>query len=221
MELHTHFDIPCSIESKPLCETVAMVLRQIRQRAPDDFMHLQNLVSGFAPLRNSQLERVRARFEGHGKCPELDFSAPGEVRIREGIADAVAVVAHELGHACTREDDFEDRLNNPLGEACALELCANYYAFKWGFEEQITRADRDVLHQGPLPGGELTEGPDPKSGVVNRYRVTRDFIFEFVQAETASGDCIETAAERDQRLRQEFQEQCRKRGIDPAPKPRA
>ena len=187
-----------------------MLLQQIRQRAPDDFTHLQNLVSGFAPLRNSQLERVRASFEGHGNYPELDFSAPGEVRIREGVADAVAVVAHELGHACTRGDDFKDRLDNPLGESCALELCANRYAFKWGFEEQITQADRDVLHQGPLPGGELTEGPDPESGVVNRYRVTRDFIFEFVQAETASGDCIETGAERDQRFWKQFQEQHRK-----------
>ena len=107
------------------------------------------------------------------------------VWIDEGFAELISTVrsegdhliptiAHELGHACTREIDRIRRGMVFTDEWCS-ELAADWYAYKWGFGRQIAtaRKTRDLTHHGPGPGGEFTitiEGNEVT------YRVSRNFV---------------------------------------------
>jgi hypothetical protein len=178
-----------------------VVLRQIASRAPKDLARLRGRVRRFAPLpRSERRRRIPGRFFQHSH----DFESPGVVQIDASNPALVALVAHELGHACTREEQF-DRRTPDNDEEWASEMCADYYAYKWGFGRAIAarRRRRELAHHGPTPRQEFTleSGED-----VARYRVTRRFYIHFVQSETKDGQVIETATQRTERFRREFEE---------------
>jgi hypothetical protein len=133
-----------------------------------------------------------------------DFNGCGEVYIAvEKRSSHVAVVAHALGHVCTRKNDFFER--DGLDAEWASEVCADFYAYRWGFGRNIGqhRRSRSFGHHGPGPGQEFTAEHE---GIVRRYRVTRDdFKIEFIQSETPEGTVIETAAQADPRLMAEVE----------------
>ncbi|MCC7542328.1 MAG: hypothetical protein IT379_39285 [Deltaproteobacteria bacterium] len=86
------------------------------------------------------------------------------------LSQMVAVVAHECGHAVTRESEFTKR--DGISSEWASELCADYHAFRWGFEKEI-RAHapfRSLAHHACLPGETISEAG-------REWRVDRWFHF--------------------------------------------
>ena len=90
-----------------------------------------------------------------------------------------ALITHELGHACTNYEDIERR-NNPRfdgfhADEWSLELCADWYAYRWGFGRVIRKAipDRNPMHhlRGP---GTILQTDD------RWYRISRNFVFHEV-----------------------------------------
>ena len=83
--------------------------------------------------------------------------SPGTVKLSRsasklGWSDLIAIIAHECGHAITREREFEKR--DGVSSEWASELCADFHAFRWGFEKQIRAHahQRSVAHHCVLPG---------------------------------------------------------------------
>ena len=146
--------IPSSIESPELQNVIDMVLSQIRQRAPEDFRRIRRRMRQFAPLP----------FEVplDGCCTLLDLSidvrtlavmdldlVPCVVELRESASHKIALVAHELGHVCTRYED-----SNIRGEMPACEVpddIADWYAKKWGFGRYIALSHGGIKLRTELP----------------------------------------------------------------------
>ena len=87
----------------------------------------------------------------------------------------IALVAHEFGHACTNYEDIEPR-NSPYfdgfdADEWSLELCADMYAYRWGFGREMRRAisSRDPIHHLTGPGG-IIQIDD------RLYRISRHFV---------------------------------------------
>jgi hypothetical protein len=100
------------------------------------------------------------------------------MQLFEHDANLAATIAHELGHACTSNDDCERR--GVLDDEWASELAADWYAYKWGFGRLIARdrKNRNWLHHGPAPrshfsiiGGDTTF----------HYRVSRRFVARLIK----------------------------------------
>jgi hypothetical protein len=183
--------IPCSLESPELRRAIQLVLGQIRERAPEDFQRIRALVGACIPLPASAAS-TRGEWKHGTRWTDFTaagavqlFEAPGEVEVVASDPDPVPTLAHELGHVCTRQADREARTGGPRYE-WVRELCADFYASKWGFGQDIERARgrRAPWHHGPAPGATFTRAD---GGVLSRYRVTADFCLRLVQSETPDG----------------------------------
>jgi hypothetical protein len=203
------YGIRCTIKSPNLQRAIRLVLRQIRERAPQDFKRIRVRVRKVASYTGQRREfdkqlgrhilivdagiaMVEPRGDGAvtihpmpimGQACRLsgdtdDFDGPVVVKLRELFRDDVAepnqrammaTIAHEFGHVCTREGDFHKRLLGYDDRSLIDELCADIYAYKWGFGRYIAR-DRGAFSQ--RPGSTFTAGPP---GSIRRYRVTRSF----------------------------------------------
>jgi hypothetical protein len=183
------YGIPCSLGSQELRRTICSVLQQIRQRSPRDFARIRTLVREFAALPESE----GGTLGQWNRDTRFDLDSPGVVELSADTAHLVALIAHELGHVCTREEDFLARDNGVHGE-WSSEMCADYYAYRWGFGREIARhrKSRDWSHHGPAPGATFTISGD-QDGIWHCYRVTRRFYLRFLQTETVDGKLIETA----------------------------
>jgi hypothetical protein len=207
MSTHHHHEIPCGITIEPICRAIEVVLTRVAGRSPADLQRIRMRVQRFTSVLVSDDPRDReasGAFISKGS-DFYEFDAPGEVYIapEKPYSNALAVVAYELGHVCTRQDDFWDR--DGFDGEWASEMCADFYAYRWGFGRNIGqhRRSRSFGRHGPGPGQEFTTEHD---GVVRRYRVTREnFKIKFIQSETPEGAVIETAAQADVRLTAEAQ----------------
>lgn len=194
--LPTIYGIPCSLKSRRLRGAIRLVLGRIRRRAPEDFERIRARVMEFTVL----LEPLEAHgFAGKwipdGSWAEL-FTARGLIALTDRPGNLMAIAAHEIGHACTRKEDAERRAVTLPGSRWAIEMCADYYAYKWGFGRHMARARKaqDRLYHGPAPGETvLSEHED--EGLVYRYRASRGFYLPLVQIETPDGQVVETAAQ--------------------------
>jgi hypothetical protein len=187
----TIYGIPCSLKSDELRQAIRIVLRQIRQRAPEDFRRIQVRVRRFAPW--SYKEKSEGNLRGSFRQAPYDFETPGVVNFPEGTPLAISIIAHELGHACTREKDWLER-RDALGAwdefiDGAGELCANYYAYKWGFGRRVGKERRFLTsaHRRLAPGSFFTVGPDGR-GVIRRYRIDRRFRIRLVSTRKVSAE---------------------------------
>jgi len=129
----------------------------------------------------SQVEFVAGNMLRYESCRRH-----GKVRLSRALVKTpefvvIAAIAHELGHACTTQEDFEKR-KRIIDDEWASESCADYYAYRWGFGREIRRHNktRYVRHHGGLPGDIITVGIDD---IVLRYRVTRNFYYQRINDE--------------------------------------
>ena len=141
-------------------DALYVVLNRIRDRFPDDWAHLRQHVKVFAPLPRS-IKRKRGQWHADS----------GAVLLSALCHEPIALVAHELGHVCTRPNDLTKR--QIAGFNLARELSADAYAIKWGFGRHIarSRSSRDTGHHGPAPGAVLTISG--KGQRARRYTLTR------------------------------------------------
>lgn len=191
---HQHHGIPCMLADRPLCSAITTVLRQIQRRVPADYARLRRRVERIeaVPVADAE-DGTQGEWRSlRGTRFGEEHDTPGTLRLLPGIDHPLATVAHEFGHVCTREADFTRR-DGYSGE-WANEMCADLYAYRWGFGRAIAR-DRPTRvfgHHGPGPRSIFTEEHD---GVVHRFRVTRAFYIHLMQIETPEGVVIETVAD--------------------------
>jgi hypothetical protein len=185
--------IVCVVQSPDVRRAIRTVLEQIKKRYPEDFARIRGRVRRIAPLAGVRAGRAQSAWHESARSrtrSRTDGSSPGVLKVAEDCTAAVAVIAHELGHVCTRQEDFERREASASGDsALAKELCADRYAYRWGFGRDVSKARRDghMAHHGPPPSSEFALGPFP-DGQLRRYRVTPDFVIEFVRAEPPPAD---------------------------------
>ncbi len=166
------------------CELIDHVLDRIRGVNEIDYKRILFRVSGFHPLDpNIQPEGteglvVRARYCRPGTPDQLfseDFDSSGRIDLLGSHVHLLAILSHELGHACTRCEDVDLRDRPPFDRDWAREACADYYAFRWGFRCEIEayQRERDPAHHTPLPG-EWRKMPT-SGGSLFEFTVTDDF----------------------------------------------
>lgn len=201
--------IPCWVKSPVLRTAIQAVLRRIRQRAPKDFSRICSLVCRIRPLSSkaavdgtvAEVKRlvppslVRLKKKQNMSQADWDeiirlqdeFEHPAVIYILEDSSDPISTIAHELGHVCTREEDFRRRDEVAGGDAeWASEMCADYYAYKWGFGREIARARRRrrLAHHGPAPRTMVTLGyPGIQGSRTVTFRVTRNFYLRRIETE--------------------------------------
>ena len=194
--LPTIYGIPSSLKSRRLRGAIRLVLARIRRRAPEDFERIWARVREFTVLPEPlEAQGFAGRWIPDGSWGEL-FTARGLIALTDRPGNPMAIVAHELGHACTRKEDAERRAVTLPGSRWAIEMCADYYAYKWGFGRHIARARKaqDRQLRSPAPGETvLVEHED--EGLVYRYRASRGFYLILVQIETPDGQVVETTAQ--------------------------
>ena len=201
--------IPCEISSPRVCKAIGRVLESI-SRSQRDWARVRRRVQAFryfAPavetagtLGQWVVDREEARRLGPQSSrpetwarPEGHFQATGWVSLSRRVArlpweHLVATVAHECGHVATRESELLKRggLRLSSDDEWISELCADWHAFRWGFEKQI-RAHaprRSFAHHAVLPGEvitmDLADGP-------RSWRVDRHFYLRPVSSLVPSG----------------------------------
>ena len=215
MSQHKHYGIRCSVADGALCVAIGTCLSRIKRVAPADYRRLMLLVQAFEPVPPAESERGT---RGAWISEPYNFDATGTIQLLPGIEYPLATVAHELGHACTVEREFE-RLDG-FDSEWASEMCADRCAYRWGFGREIARArpTREFGHHGPGPGQIFTLGPGefpdwPDREVVYRFRVTRAFHIRLIQIETPEGTLLETAEQVRARRKREVEERLRKAGL--------
>ena len=177
------FGIPCGIRSKQMQQGIRIVLRQVRERSPEDFKRLRQRILRLAPLAKDYEDNAAGKWTPPRKMT-AKWEYPGAwsqgvVRLQEASPHKIALVAHELGHACTTELDYE-RLGGGFDVEWETELLADKYGYKWGFGRQISqdrKLNRSLLHHGPAPGTVFTV---ENGQSISRYRVTRSFRIRFI-----------------------------------------
>ena len=181
METRIH-NIPCFFDSAGFLEGIDKTLRQIREKCPKDYLRLQGLVREIRPYGGDD-ERIGGEWvedspiAGDVATWGYGFGdTPGVVKLDEDMPfeNLPSTLAHELGHAATRQEDLYRR--GPISDEWKSELSANWYAYKWGFGRQIARLWKkswDLLHHGPPPGSTFEE---EFNGKVHKYRISRNFV---------------------------------------------
>ena len=170
--------IPCGIPSRKVREAVDTVLAAIA-RHPRDWARLRRRIRSFEfvegearpgvqgewvvdanEVREFYRDQMR-RFEAgiQNAVGEARFHVRGVVLLaRDAVGmdprNLVGLVAHECGHVATRERDFEARQRVFSDREWSSELCADKYAYRWGFEQAIRASakTRCFAHHCVLPG---------------------------------------------------------------------
>lgn len=191
---HCHDGIPCQLDGTSVCHAIDTTLKRIRNQRPSDFVLIRSLVRSFVPLKPGEDGTIAEVLDRSS----YEFRAPCRVALSD--ESSVDVIAHELGHVCTSEEEFWQR--GAPSDELASELSADQYAYRWGFGRDIakTRKTRNWLHHGVGPGKTFAEERD---GMWYRYRVTRSFHMRLVQSEDDQGNVIETAKQIEDRRRAE------------------
>ena len=172
--------IPYFLRNPIFRESAQKTLQKILERCPEDLARLQKLVREIRPYDDAGESDMGI----WGKdVPTKDPATwhygngdtPGIIKINENMRpdELPGVLAHELGHAATRDEDLKRR--GPVSGQWKSEFSADWYAYKWGFGRQIARQRkiRVTLHHGPRPGSTFEESSD---GKVYHFRVTRNFV---------------------------------------------
>ncbi len=185
--------IPSQIQNARIGRAIRTVLGAVR-RHRRDWARLRRRVVDFRypprpedpstqgewnvdPEDVGRLHRLIADDQSRWGDPEPCFTARGWITISRRAARLpwprlIALVAHECGHVATRERNFTCR--DGVSSEWTSELCADMYAFKWGFERQIRINEpfRGFGHHCVLPGKKIGEDHD---GTTTWWRVDRRF----------------------------------------------
>ncbi len=175
--------IPCHLQTAAARRTLGEVLDRIQSAQPQDYAQLRRFVRKVVPLAPEETEDGTMGQWKEEKPPEYDETnwneydasggTPGILYVKEDLSrpELVAIMAHELGHACTTPDDLKAR-GSILEDLWTSELTALWYAVeRWGFrrEMNIIRPKLNRLHHGPWPGDEFDTGQ-------GKFIIGKDYI---------------------------------------------
>jgi hypothetical protein len=148
------------MKSLKLRSVIHDVLRQIRERAPEDFKRIRQRVREFAPssvpysvevggvdwLKDVCHGEVKPHFMASAGFVFPLLDSPCVVELSEATTQPTTTVAHELGHVCTRSLDLTilsllwtrfNRRGRLVFGGVKSELCADLYTYKWGFGRRL------------------------------------------------------------------------------------
>ena len=164
------FGIPCHLKEPKVISAVESILRYIQKRFPRDFALIAKRVRAIRPMPKRYLARgAEGCWEldkGYGCFEPVEYTAQGTlylpnsvVQTKTGANDLLAIIVHELGHVCTRLNDFESRFKGNLSLAVAdlfdgrdceevracvpvelrwiSEMCADHHSKRWGFGNEM------------------------------------------------------------------------------------
>jgi hypothetical protein len=178
-------DIPCRLRSAAARDALKSVLDTIRSAQPEDYLRLLRVVKEVVPLAPEETEDGTM---GEWKQDLADDDpatwdygvgeTPGVLYIDESHTptELIAILAHELGHACTVVEDREAR--EAPSDEWASEATADWYAVRrWDFgtEMEVRREGRDRLHHGPWPGETVEAGKEKV-----KFILGEDYVFRKV-----------------------------------------
>ncbi|MFN0056938.1 MAG: hypothetical protein ACKVX7_00645, partial [Planctomycetota bacterium] len=163
--------IPVKLKTKRAESAVREVLSKIKAGFPDDFSRLKELVREILFYDDAGEGDQGICIHDDRIDLECDTGEDSKciVKINETTEHLIAVVAHELGHACSRFEDLDSR--GLICDEWKSELAADRYAYRWGFSAEIIahRPNRDARHHFYGPGESVVI-----EGV--RFEVTSDFV---------------------------------------------
>jgi len=178
--------IPCIGCSKLFLKAIETTLNRIRSKAPKDYKRLIDVVQAFVAceMEDESICGGWVRTQDAAYAYDLE-EVSGRILLNKNLqVDLLtSVVAHELGHAATR---FEDKANRgPMSEEWQSECAADWYAYKWGFGQEIARRRhlRNWMHHGAGPGKIFEEIVD---GVAYKYKLSRNFVARLIETREAA-----------------------------------
>jgi hypothetical protein len=173
--------IPCTIRSRRIQDAIRRVFAGI-QRHPRDWARLRRHVQRieWLPKGEDSVGDGRwwpdvAHHAGDDDVVLHLFRTRGCVQLSRRVCrmpndHVLGILAHEYGHAVTRASDWSAREGDGISShGWILEMCADKYAFKWGFEKKVRALPPRPLHHSVLPG-EVVWVDD------RAFRVDRHFI---------------------------------------------
>jgi hypothetical protein len=180
------YGIRCTLTNRNARREVSSVLKAIRNQTPEDFRRLQHqvIVIEDLPREVTGADGRTVRRKTDRPPQRARFDIPARIQLSTLGPALVATAAHELGHVCTRRWDALKRYIAGAPALWSEELCADYYAYKWGFGRAIAvdrLRRRDIALNLPRPGAAVTIAiPLQRSEAKFTFRVTRHFYLRLV-----------------------------------------
>lgn len=172
--------IPCYVSAPPLVIAVEEVLGRVSKNYSDDLARLVKSMRAIRPLAAEDAEdgtlgwwRAEKPTLWEHRGWGITEPTPGTLYVLDDASmphgRAVALIAHELGHAATMDAELEARGDCPSDE-WRSELTADWFAYRWGFGRQIAaeRRHRDEMHHCFAPGSTFED-------LGRVYKLTRSF----------------------------------------------
>ncbi len=185
MKTKSILGVPCSLRSATMRAAVEQVLQQIQQRQPKDFARLVPLVRDITLVPKRDIAAgVMGEWQRDNRYVDPDYLIAmgrgdevgrGVLLLTDAPSDELsAIIAHEFGHVCTRDEDLQRR--GDVDGEWASEFAADWYAYRWGYGRMIAcnRKTRHLLHHGATPG-QVFEVDD------QRYRLSRNFVVHRIE----------------------------------------
>jgi hypothetical protein len=193
--------ITCRLNDRGMRQAARQVLDQIKRRRPEDYARVVARVREIVSLTAEETEdgtQGKWRRDPSPKTWGLaqqaalgdwDEVGSGMVYLADPPAGAdraaiLGLVAHEFGHVATKF--FDLRRRQALTDEWASELCADWYAYRWGYGRQIAadRKNRNWGHHCAGPGQGFSMDLPGADGIERRcyYRVTRNFCVRHVRS---------------------------------------
>jgi tetratricopeptide (TPR) repeat protein len=167
------YGIDCSeIKDQEMIERIRLVLSKIEEKHPKDLAKITAKVKHIKPLTKEQRD-----------SGDMGWWAESEetICISNELKDSeltIGILAHELGHVCTTENDRERRkCPNYEWES---EAVADWYACKWGYREIIRKLQNTIYkstHHGCAPGKQIKR---IIGDFVYTFTVSRNFVYKRV-----------------------------------------
>ena len=184
--------IPCYLRKQLSIDALRTVLHQVENKCSRDFQDLQRLVREVSPFNKKELATDPGTCgQWFEDCPNFEDPTswgygidrtPGRLKLNENdlsVDCLVGVIAHELGHAATRQED-RSRRGDVFKDEWREEFAADWYAYKWGFGREVamTRKSRDWPHHGVAPGKTFEVDNDGKRYF---YYLSRNFVCRLIK----------------------------------------
>jgi len=187
----------CELQNPSARNAVAAVWRHLRAHFPADARFLAAIVKRIVPVAEADAEggdcgqwlddaflSLAEQIAWYERFGDEHGRGYGTMKLLDSDALSTLVVAHEMGHAFTSDEDLDDR-GGP--DEWNSEAAADMHAVRWGLltledirhrflrnlgEQEDETCGAAWTHHGPVPGGDWFED----AGV--RWRLGEDFVFE-------------------------------------------
>ncbi len=180
--------ISVKLPAGPLRDAVRKVLDRIGERYPEDLARLQRRVRQVLPLEPdvdaSGVWLPDSEYEWAYVLKHEEY-CHGELFLAKDLmpSEHVGVAAHEFGHACTTARVLARRGTEET--RWAMELSANWYAYRWGFGRDVARIrDYFLSAEHCIAPDSIAYGRENEKTLT--YHVSRRFVVHLIEVREES-----------------------------------